>query len=86
MSFSDDEQERFEQELEDTDVKAILLGIHAELVELRQAVEGSESETETYACRDCGESFAQPDALISHAVQAHNAPPNMNVDFYGTTP
>ena len=86
MSFSDDEQERFEQELEDTDVKAILLGIHAELVELRQAVEGSESETETYACRDCGEPFAQPDALISHAVQAHNAPPGMDTDFYGVTP
>mgnify|MGYP002763464925 CR=1 FL=1 len=86
MSFSDDEQERFEQELDDTDVKAILLGIHAELVELRKCVEGSESETETYACRDCGESFAQPDALSSHAVTTHNAPPNMDVEFYGTTP
>lgn len=81
MSFSDDDKERFEQELEDTDVKAILLGIHAELVQLRQAVEGSESKAE-FACKDCGESFAEVAALEQHAVEVHKAPPNMEPDAY----
>lgn len=81
MSFSDDDKERFEQELEDTDVKAILLGIHAELVELRQTVDGSERNPE-FACKDCGESFAELGALEQHSVEAHKAPPNMEPDAY----
>jgi len=75
--------DKFEQELEDTDVKTILLGIHAEVAKLRMAVEESESETETYACRDCNETFSDKSDLISHAVEVHKAPPNMPTDTYG---
>jgi len=73
----------FEQELEATDVKTILLGIHAEVAKLRMAVEQSESESETYACHDCSESFSDESDLISHAIEVHKAPPNMPTDTYG---
>ena len=73
----------FEQELEDTDVKTILLGIHAEVAKLRMAVEQSESETETYACHDCSETFSDESALIGHAVEVHKAPPGMEFETYG---
>jgi hypothetical protein len=73
----------FEQELEATDVKTILLGIHAEVAKLRMAVEQSESETETYACHDCSETFSDGSALIGHAIEVHKAPPNMELETYG---
>ena len=72
----------FEQELEETDVKTILLGIHAEVAKLRMAVEQSESKT-TYECHDCSETFSDESALIGHAIEVHKAPPNMELETYG---
>jgi len=72
----------FEQELEDTDVKTILLGIHAELAKLRMVVEQSESETR-YECHDCSETFSDESALIGHAIEVHKAPPGMEFETYG---
>jgi len=74
----------FEQELEETDVKTILLGIHAEVAKLRMLVEQSESKTETYACHDCSDTFSDSSELVKHAVNVHKAPPNMELDAYGT--
>jgi len=76
MSDSD-----FEQELEATDVKTILLGIHAELAQLRMYVEQSESKT--WSCHDCSETFADGSELVTHAVTTHKAPPNMELEAYG---
>jgi len=73
----------FEKELEATDVKTILLGIHAEVAKLRMAVEQSESESETHACHDCSETFSDSSELVNHAVNVHKAPPNMDVEAYG---
>ena len=72
----------FEQELEDTDVKTILLGIHAEVAKLRMVVEQSESETK-YECRDCSETYAEKSAVIAHAIETHKAPPGMEFETYG---
>jgi hypothetical protein len=47
------------------------------------AVEQSESETKTYACHDCSETFSDESALIGHAIEVHKAPPNMELETYG---
>jgi len=85
----------FDEELQQTDVKTILLAIHAEVAKLRMTVESSESERDgdgdgenqteekTYKCHDCTETFHDRFALVAHAIEVHKAPPNMEIDSYG---
>nr|ADE29287.1 hypothetical Zn-finger domain protein [uncultured virus] len=85
----------FDEELQQTDVKTILLAIHAEVAKLRMTVESSDSESDgegegenqteekSYQCHDCGKTFHDRFALVAHAIEVHKAPPNMEIDSYG---
>jgi len=81
--MNDQEKREYEQQLDDADLKAILLGIHSELTHIRRLLSETDTETERWACHDCDETFGVKGELISHAVEIHKAPPNMDVDAYG---
>lgn len=81
MEFTDDEIAEYEEQLEDTDLKALLVDIASsnrailyQLQRLNQALsEPVEESTEQYKCYDCGE-IVEKDERQKHAVQSHNAP------------
>jgi hypothetical protein len=80
-NFSDEEKEQFEQELEDSDSTAILLGIYTELQAIRSLLEQpQDTSEETLACATCGESFAGEKPLRAHAQKAHKAPSDMPLE------
>lgn len=81
--MNDQEKREYEQQLDDADLKAILLGIHSELTHIRRLLSEADTQTERWACHDCDETFGVKGDLISHAVETHKAPPNMDVDAYG---
>ncbi|AFH22281.1 hypothetical protein OSG_eHP20_00230 [environmental Halophage eHP-20] len=82
--MNDQEKREYEQQLDDADLKAILLGIHSELTHIRRLLSEAEAQTERWKCHDCGEIAATEAEMISHGVQTHNAPPNMEPEFYGS--
>lgn len=85
MNFDDDEQQAFEEELQETDATAVLVGIHSELTHIRRLLEQANGDTddgEQYACAMCGE-VVPKENLQAHAVDEHNAPPDMPVDQLG---
>jgi len=81
MKFQTDE---YEQQLEDTSVKAILLGIHAELQALRIQSQDTQDSTRnadtSLCCGTCGERFATARVLRTHAEELHNAPSDMAME------
>jgi len=80
-NLSDEEKAEFEQELEESDSTAILLGIHAELQAIRTLLEGAqEDQTERLTCATCGESFVGEKPLRAHAQKAHKAPSDMPLE------
>ena len=83
MNWSDQEKQDFEAQLEETDTKAVLLGIHAELQAIRSLLEGTQTDTadakETATCDLCGET--KPiESLVEHAITEHKAPTDTSID------
>ena len=82
MNWSDQEKQDFEAQLEDTDTKAVLLGIHAELQAIRTLLDGAQTDTEskeTATCDLCGET--KPiESLVEHAITEHKAPTDTSID------
>ena len=83
MNWSDQEKQDFEAQLDDTDTKAVLLGIHAELQAIRSLLEASEADTEgstdMATCDLCGET--KPiESLVEHAIKEHKAPTDTTVN------
>jgi hypothetical protein len=83
MNWSDQEKQDFEAQLEDTDTKAVLLGIHAELQAIRALLEASEADTgestDMAVCDLCGQE--KPiDSLVEHAITEHKAPTDTTVN------
>jgi len=77
-NLSDEEKAQFEQELEDSDSTAILLGIHAELQAIRTLLEGAQTDTtERLTCATCGETYPSEKQLRDHARTSHKAPNDM---------
>jgi hypothetical protein len=80
-NFSDEEKEAFEQELEESDSTAILLGIYGELQAIRALLEQPQDTSEAkLECATCGESFAGEKPLRAHAQRAHKAPSDMPLE------
>jgi hypothetical protein len=80
-NLTDEQKAQFEQELEDSDSTAILLGIHAELQAIRTLLEeAQEHETNSLTCATCGESFVGEKPLRAHAQKAHKAPSDMPLE------
>ena len=78
--LSDEQKEAFEQELEDTSVKALLIQQNALLQQILTTVsDATDDDTERLKCRMCGESFERS-KLVEHARDAHNAPGDMGVE------
>ena len=78
--LSDEQKAAFEQELEDTSVKALLIQQNALLQQiLSQLTDATDDDTERLECRMCGESYPR-NKLVEHARDAHNAPGDMGVD------
>ncbi len=82
--IDDYDTEAGEQQIADTDTKAILLGIHSELQHIRILLSRSQrrdtvSSTDM-ACGTCGEQFDAEAALRAHARRKHNAPTDMALD------
>jgi hypothetical protein len=83
MNWSDQEKQDFEAQLEETDTKAVLLGIHAELQAIRTLLEASQDDTdgsqEMATCDLCGET--KPiESLVEHAITEHKAPTDVKIE------
>ncbi len=83
MNWSDQEKQDFEAQLEETDTKAVLLGIHAELQAIRSLLEASDDSTadsqEVATCDLCGET--KPiEGLVEHAITEHKAPTDTRIE------
>ena len=86
--FTPEQKEQFEQELQETDATAILLGIHAELAQIRSLLENantgeSEASEEMYECDFCGERYPK-NKIVGHATEQHKAPYDLSPDNVGT--
>ena len=83
MNWSDQEKQDFETQLEDTDTKAVLLGIHAELQAIRSLLEATQTDTadakETATCDLCGETNPI-ESLVEHAITEHKAPTDTSIE------
>ena len=83
MNWSDQEKQDFEAQLDDTDTKAVLLGIHAELQAIRALLESSQGDTsdskETATCDLCGQEKPL-EGLVEHAITEHKAPTDTSID------
>lgn len=85
--LSQEEIDRFEEQLEDTDAKALLIeqtaalrGIYQQLQLLNSQLEVSEpTEKDIYRCGKCQEKVPE-DERDKHAQQQHNAPPDLSVE------
>ena len=82
MNWSDQEKQDFEAQLEETDTKAVLLGIHAELQAIRSLLDGAQSDTadakDVATCGLCGQE--KPiESLVEHAIKEHKAPTDTTV-------
>jgi len=83
MNWSDQEKEDFEAQLDETDTKAVLLGIHAELQAIRSLLEASQGDTsdsqEVAACDLCGQEKPL-ESLVEHAIKEHKAPTDTSIE------
>jgi hypothetical protein len=83
IDWNADEKAEFEQQLEETDTKAVLLGIHAELQAIRSLLEATQSDTaesqDVATCDLCGETKPL-ESLVEHAITEHKAPTDTTVD------
>ena len=87
MNFNDDDQAAFEEELQQTDATAVLVGIHSELTQIRRLLEqaddaGGDGGAEQWTCGMCGETMPKTE-LQAHAEKEHNAPKDMPLDQLG---
>jgi len=83
MNWSDQEKQDFEAQLDETDTKAVLLGIHAELQAIRALLESSQGDTgevtDTATCDLCGQE--KPiESLVDHAIKEHKAPTDTTLE------
>jgi len=83
MNWSDQEKQDFEAQLENTDTKAVLLGIHAELQAIRALLESSQGDTsdsqDMATCDLCGQEKPL-ESLVEHAIKEHKAPTDTSID------
>jgi hypothetical protein len=83
IDWNADEKAEFEQQLEETDTKAVLLGIHAELQAIRALLESSQGDTsdsqDVATCDLCGQE-KPTESLVEHAITEHKAPTDTTVD------
>jgi len=83
MNWSDQEKQDFEAQLDETDTKAVLLGIHAELQAIRSLLEASQGDTsdsqDVATCDLCGETKPL-DSLVEHAIKEHKAPTDTSIE------
>jgi len=82
-NFTDQEKQDFEAQLDETDAKAVLLGIHAELQAIRSLLEASQADTsdsqDMATCDLCGQE--KPiESLVEHAIKEHKAPTDTTLD------
>ena len=89
--LSDEQKAAFEQELEDTSVKALLIQQNALLQQLvmqlsepqeQEQEQAPDPETPKATCRLCGESHPV-DELKDHAIDHHNAPADIDYASVG---
>jgi len=82
MNWSDQEKQDFEAQLAETDTKAVLLGIHAELQAIRGILEASQGDTgeatDTATCDLCGQEKPL-ESLVEHAIKEHKAPTDTKI-------
>jgi len=80
--MTEDEKAEFEQQLAETDTKAVLLGIHAELQAIRTLLESSQGDTgeatDTATCDLCGQEKPL-ESLVEHAIKEHKAPTDTKI-------
>ena len=85
--LSQDEIDEYEEQLEQMDSKALLAGIHSELIQIRMLLQDgtptdSEPTEQLYECHFCQEEYTA-DEIANHAVEQHKAPQNMDLQEYG---
>ena len=89
MNLTNDERAEFEQALEDTSIKALLIQQNAllqqlvmQLSEPQEQEQAADPETPKATCRMCGESHPV-DELKDHAINHHNAPADIDYASVG---
>jgi len=82
--IEDYDLEKGEEQIADTDTKAILLGIHSELQHIRLLLSRSQSRDSVsstdMACGTCGEQYSTEAAMRGHAQRKHNAPTDIALE------
>ena len=86
-NLSQDEIDEYEEQLAQMDSKALLAGIHSELIQIRMLLQDeskpdSEPTEQLYECHFCGKTYAASD-LESHAVETHKAPQHLPLEELG---
>ena len=83
MNWSDQEKQDFEAQLDETNTKAVLLGIHAELQAIRSLLEATQSDTggsqDVATCDLCGQEKPLG-GLVEHAITEHKAPTDAKIE------
>lgn len=94
MNFSDEEREKYEQQLAELDEKTLIIQQVTELAEIRKQLQllnsqlvgveldDADNGTDAKVCTTCNTEVPE-DKLQSHAVEEHNAPPEMPVEDLG---
>ena len=86
-NLSQDEIDEYEEQLEQMDSKALLAGIHSELIQIRMLLQdGTQTDSEpteaVYECKTCGQEVVKSE-LETHAIEQHKAPAGMATDQLG---
>ena len=81
--FDDDEINEYEQQLEDTSLKALLIQqnalLHSILQALQQDVVDASESDDRLVCDMCGEQYPY-DELLDHAIESHKAPSDISIE------
>lgn len=86
-TLSQDEIDEYEEQLDQMDSKALLAGIHSELIQIRMLLQDEpktdpEPTEQLYECHFCGETYPASE-IESHAVESHKAPQNLPLEEHG---
>ena len=81
--FDDDEIAAYEQQLEDTSLKALLIQqnalLHSILQALQQDVVDTDDSDDRLVCDMCGDAYLR-DELLDHAIESHKAPSDISIE------
>ena len=81
--FDDDDIAEYEQQLEDTSLKALLIQqnalLHSILQECQQDVVDASDSDDRLVCDMCGDTYPR-DGLVAHVIESHKEPSDISIE------